>query len=779
MPFAGTRSQRRVHGRGHPDAVGTRPPLEVYTAPMAEQIFDVEGMDCTSCARSLEKGVASLPGVDACEVDFTSARLRARGEVGPEAVMRRAEELGYRARPRGGGGGGPADGVSGGSAGARDGAPPSPQTLLSFLLGRTDTRLALVGALFLIPGLVFHEILGWEALWIDLPALGALALAGVPVVRSAWRGLRFNRELNIQALMTIAAVGAVVIGAWVEAGMVIVLFALGEGLEGFAAERARNAIRSLATVAPARALRILSVEGDAAEVEVAVGALVPGDIIAVRPGERVPMDGVVVAGHSTVNQAALTGEAIPVEREPGGTVLAGSINGEGVLEVQVTHRAEDTTLHRMIRMVEEAQSRRAPVQRFLDRFARAYTPAVVALAVVVAVVPPVALGAPFWNPDPDTLGWFYRSLALLVVACPCALVISVPASVVSGLTNAARDGVLVKGGAHLEALAGIRAVAFDKTGTLTEGILSVVRVRSVDCAGGDLREVCDPCDELLALAAAVERRSEHPVGRAVAAEAEARGLRERIPAATEHRVLAGRGIEARLRGRPVTVGSHRHFDQNVPHDGHHCRLAAADAVEGRTPVLVELDGRYLGTITLEDTPRPSAVEAVEELRRMGLRTLLLSGDSDGAAGTLARTIPVDEVRADLLPEEKVRAVESLRDEVGAVAMVGDGINDAPALAAATVGIAVGGELGGTDQARETAGITLLRTDLRAIPRTIRLARATMRTIRANVAFAIGIKVVFLALVLLGMGTLWMAVLADVGATLLVTLNGMRLLRWGG
>lgn len=756
---------------------------------MTDRIFDVEGMDCASCARSLEKGVASLPGVEGCEVDFTSARLTARGSVSSEAVMHRARELGYQARPRGGGTGGSGAGASAASpqVDAHEDSPRSRQTLLAFLLGRGDTRLALVGALFLVPGLVFHEILGWEALWIDLPALGALALAGMPVLRSAWRGLRVNRELNIQSLMTIAAVGAVVIGAWVEAGMVMVLFALGEGLEGFAAERARSAIRSLATVAPGRALRILSVAGDPGEVEVPVQDLAPGDVIAVRPGERIPMDGVVVAGHSSVNQAALTGEALPVEREPGGKVLAGSVNGEGVLEVQVTHRAEDTTLHRMIRMVEEAQARRAPVQRFLDRFARLYTPAVVALALVVAVVPPLAMGAPFWNPDPDTVGWFYRALALLVVACPCALVISVPASVVSGLTNAARDGVLVKGGAHLEALAGVRAVAFDKTGTLTEGILSVVRVRSVDCAGAEFgngdaeagaESGCDPCDELLALAAGVERRSEHPVGRAVAAEAEARGLRERIPDATHHRILAGRGIEARLSGRPVTVGSHRHFDQNVPHDGHHCTLAAADAVEGRTPVLVELDGRYLGTITLADTPRPSAVEAVAELRRMGLRTLLLSGDSDGAAASLARAIPVDEVQADLLPESKVQVVESLRDRLGSVAMVGDGINDAPALAAATVGIAVGGELGGTDQARETAGITLLRTDLRAIPRTIRLARATMRTVRANVVFAIGIKVVFLVLVLMGLGTLWMAVLADVGATLLVTLNGMRLLRWG-
>jgi Zn2+/Cd2+-exporting ATPase len=655
----------------------------------------------------------------------------------------------------------------------------APGSLLSYLLRRRQARPALVGAVLLVPGLLFHEIFGWDALWIEAPALLALLIAGIPVVRAAWLGLLVRRELNIQALMTIAAVGAVIIGAWVEAGMVIVLFALGEALEGYAAARARGAIRGLVAVAPEWALRIRTASGADGEVEVGVETLVPGDVIAVRPGERIPMDGDVVAGRSSVDQSTLTGESVPLERSPGSQVLAGSVNLEGVLEVRVTRRAEDTTLHRMIRLVEEARQRKAPVQRFIDRFARVYTPAVIALAVAVVIVPPVAFGAPFWNPEPGTFGWLYRGLALLVVACPCALVISVPASVVSALTNAAGSGVLIKGGAHLEALARVRAVAFDKTGTLTEGALSVVGVRSVDCAEeyGPDGEACEPCDELLAVAAAVERRSEHPVGRAVAAAARERSLEHRVPEATGHRALAGRGIEAHLPAGPVMVGSHRHFDLHLPHDGEHCRLAALDAVEGRTPVLVHMDGSYLGTISLQDTPRPTAAAAVDDLRRMGVRTVLVSGDSQGAALSLAEGIHVDELRAELLPEEKLRIVEELRSRHGPVAMVGDGINDAPALAAADVGIAVGGALGGTDQARETAGVTLMRDDLRVLPRTLRLARAAMRTVRANVAFAIGIKVVFLVLVLLGLGTLWMAVLADVGATLVVTLHGMRLLRW--
>ncbi len=656
--------------------------------------------------------------------------------------------------------------------------------IIHYLLRRPDARPALFGALLLIPGLFFHEILGWEGGWIEIPALLAVGLAGAPVLRAGWRGLRINHELNIQALMTIAVVGALFIGAWVEAGMVVVLFSIGEALEGYAAARARGAIQGLMTVAPDRAALI---ERDGNPVSSGksepVEDLTPGDVILVLPGERLPMDGVVRAGMSTVDRSALTGESLPEDVEPGSEVLAGSVNGEGALEVVVSRHASETTLHRMIRLVEEAHGSRAPVQRFIDRFARIYTPAVVALAALVAIIPPVLFGLPFWNPDPDTFGWFYRALALLVVACPCALVISVPASVVSALTNAARSGVLIKGGAHLEALAGIRAVAFDKTGTLTEGALTVVGVRAVDCAtlADGSTGPCDPCDDLLALAAAVEQRSEHPVGRAVAEAAHGRLASERIPEAVEHRALTGRGVTALLSGsgQRVTIGSHRHFDLHVPHDGEHCREASADAEEGRIPVLVELDGRFLGTITLSDVPRPTAKQAIEELDRMGIATILLSGDSEPSARFIAERVGIREVRADLFPEQKMAAVRELEQRFGSVSMVGDGINDAPALAAVEVGIAVGGDLGGTDQAREAAAITLMSHDLRVLPRSIHLARATMRTVRENVAFAVGIKVAFLALVLAGVGTLWMAVLADVGATLVVTLWGMRLLRWEG
>ncbi len=729
-------------------------------------------MDCAGCARSVERGVGSLPDIAACEISFPAGILEVRGAAPADEIVQRIQALGFGATP-----------AESSDPEADDAEPPS---LIPWLLGRRSSWPALAGAVLLLPGLIFHEILHWEALWIELPALVALLLAGGPVVRSGWRGLRINRELNIQALMTIAAVGAVVIGAWVEAGMVMVLFSLGEALEGFAADRARRAIRGLMTVAPDRALRL---DPDGSTHEVAVDTLDPGDTIVVRPGERIPMDGVVRTGHSAVDESALTGESIPREKGEDDEVMAGAVNGEGALEVRVTRHASETTLHRMIRLMEEAQSRRAPTQRFIDRFARVYTPAVVVLAAAVAILPPLLLGAPFWNPDPDTFGWFYRSLALLVIACPCALVISVPVSVASALTNSARAGVLVKGGAHMEMLSRIRVVAFDKTGTLTEGALTVVGVESVDCHQTGTRlddpdrvaaathaarhhsdEPCEPCTELLAVAAAVEARSEHPVGRAVVGAARHRLPPERIPIATEHRALIGRGITAQLHGRTVTIGSPRHFG-----DVDERSLAAQES--GKMPVLVTMDEERLGTITLSDIPRGSARRAVDRLHRMGIETILLSGDSEAAAAAVARQVGISRTEGDLLPQEKLSRVEALQAERGPVAMVGDGINDAPALAVADVGIAVGGGLGGTDQAREAAAVTLMRPDLETLPRTLRLARATMRTIRANVAFAIGIKVAFLALVLAGMGTLWMAVLADVGATIVVTLYGLRLLRW--
>lgn len=745
--------------------------------------FRVTGMDCASCARQIESAVARVEGVEACTLNFTTETLQVQGPVAPGAVIDRVRELGYDATET------PTNQPTNSLANQ---STVKPTNLRRYLWQQADTRLALLGALLILPGLIFHELLpglGWHHPLFDVTSLAAMITAGYPIAVNAWRSLRFNREININVLMTLAAAGAVVIGVYTEAGLVMVLFAIGEALEGYTTSRARDSIRSLMTVAPQEAWVLrpclechehLGQNGYSGgpcpfctveEQRLPVAELRLGDRIIVKPGERVAMDGRVLAGVSSVNQAPITGESRLVEKAAGDQVFASSINGEGSLEIEVTHLAADNTISRLIKMVEEAQERRAPAQRLVDRFAQIYTPAVVVLATLVALVPPLFFGAPFWNAAAPTQGWLYRALALLVVACPCALVISTPVSIVSAISNAAHNGVLIKGGAYLEILSRARAIAFDKTGTLTRGRPAVVAVRSVRCETPN-GAVCADCDDLLALAHAVEQRSEHPLARAIVEEAEQRGVQRQYPVASAVRALAGRGVTGLVNGRQVTVGSHAHFDNEVPHPAHCQEVVAADR-QGYTTMLVSADGDYVGYIAVADTVRQSSRPAVSALKRLGLQALvMLTGDNEATARSVGQQVGVEDVRANCLPEEKVAAVTALRRQYGDVAMVGDGINDAPALASASVGVAIGS----TAQAMETADVVLMGNDLRQLPFALELSRATMRTIRVNVALSLGIKFVFLLLVLLGLGTMWMAVLADVGTSLLVTLNGMRLLR---
>jgi Cd2+/Zn2+-exporting ATPase len=664
--------------------------------------FTIKGMNCAGCARTIESGVTQLTGVQSCELSFTTERLRVSGTATREAVAQRVRDLGYEA-------------VEPAPAAAPIPIAPPPG-FIRFTWNRQETRLALLGALLMLPGVVLHEILGREALWIDAFALLAMALTIGPIAGSAWRSLILSRELNINALMTIAAVGAVIIGAYVEAGLVMVLFALGEALEGYTSTRARHAIKSLLEVVPQTALRLGSgCCGSGCEERVAVSELQVGDLIVVRPGERIPMDGTVRAGMSSVNQAPITGESRLIEKEAGADVFAGSINGEGSLEITVTHLASDNTIARMIRLVEEAQERRAPVQRFVDQFAQWYTPTVVVLALLVAAVPPLVFGQPFWNPGPEEFGWLYRALALLVVACPCALVISTPVSLVSAMGTAARNGVLIKGGVFIETLSKVRVVAFDKTGTLTAGRPTVVAVRSAACPEPGFAAVghCDACDEVLMLAGAVERRSEHPLAQAIVIASARHGLHGRVAAAESVTALIGRGVTGRVDGQEVLIGSHRHFDRDIAHEPAHCAAAAQDAAVGYTPVMVGVNGKYLGTITLADTLRDSSRVAVDQLKALGLRAVvMITGDQRSTAERIGAEVGVTDVRAELLPEHKVAAVEALQREFGPVAMVGDGINDTPALATASVGITIGGAHGGTNQAMETADVTLMSDDLR-------------------------------------------------------------------
>ena len=502
-----------------------------------------------------------------------------------------------------------------------------------------------------------------------------------------------------------------------------------------------------------------------------VGDLAVGDRILVKPGERIAMDGRVDAGASAVNQAPITGESVPVEKLPGSDVFAGSINGAGALEVEVTRLAADNTISRIIHMVEEAQAQKAPAQRWIDQFARYYTPAVVALAVLVAAVPPLLLGQPFLDPGDGTHGWLYRALALLITACPCALVISIPVSVVSGISRAAQLGVLIKGGAYLEAAGSLNVVAFDKTGTLTRGEPAVTSVISLNGAGED---------GVLQVAAAVEARSEHPLARAVVRQAETRSLA--YQPAEGFRALLGRGAEGQVYGRAARVGNLALFaDAGIPLPEAATRGAAELEQAGNTVMLVHgatAPGRepeVLGLVAVADTIRPDARAATAALKAAGIRhTVMLTGDNERTAHAIAEQAGVDDVRANLLPEGKVEAIEKLMAEYGRVAMVGDGVNDAPALARATVGIAMGGA--GTDQALETADIVLMGDDLLKLPFAIRLSRQTLAVLRQNIAFSLLVKTVVMVLVLTGTATLWMAVFADVGTSLIVIANGMRLLR---
>jgi Cd2+/Zn2+-exporting ATPase len=660
---------------------------------------------------------------------------------------------------------------------ASDKPSAAPTSFFRFLRTGRETRLALIGALLIAPGVIFHELLpflGVQSELIDLASIAGLLIAGYPIAGSAWRALIAQRRVTINVLITLAAVGALAIGAYAEAGFVVVLFAIGEAMEGYAAARTRDAIRSLMSIAPSTATVLRRpVDCPSCEPEeqtVATQDIQVGDVLVVRPGERIPMDGRVLAGASYVDQSPITGESIPVHKQAGDEVFAGTLNGTGALEVEVSRQVEDTVLARIIHRVSEAQAHKAVAERLMDRFARYYTPAVVGLAGVLAIAPPLLFGAPFW-PTPQDQGWLYRALALLVVSCPCALAISTPVAVISAIGNAARRGILIKGGAYLEALARITAIAFDKTGTLTKGEPSVARVRSVRCVD-PAQTLCAPCCDLLAIAGALERRSEHPFARAVVAAAEAQGVSDDYPAAQQVRAIAGRGVIGQVDGREVVIGSHDYFDCSLPHDEAVCKELDALTATGLTPVLVGVDGAYAGYIALADTVREGCRSMIEALRRCGVRvTVMLTGDNANVARAVAEQAGIDEVQAGLLPDQKVAVVRALRDRYGAVAMVGDGINDAPALAAATVGIAVGS---GSGQAIETADVVLMGDSLTKLPDALRLAQATMRTIRTNIALATGIKAGTMVLVLLGLSTMWLAVLADVGALLLVTLRGMRL-----
>jgi len=726
------------------------------------QVFEISGLDCPDCAKKVASGVQKLPGVQISELNFATRKLTVVGESSAQLIGDRVRELGHD--------------IVLPESNQKQTNQHSPN-FFRFLWKRNETRFAILGVLLILPGLILNELLGQEHVWVNWLSSAAILAAGWPVARSAWQNLRINHNVDINFLMSIAAIGAFIIGAYTEAGMVMVLFALGEALEGFTSEKAHASIESLLDIVPQTATRLIKNNGALSEITLNVSDIQIGDHILVRPGEIIPMDGMVLEGISAVNQASITGESSLIEKKLGDEVFASSINGESALIISVTHLSEDNTISRVVKMVQEAQGKQAPAQRFIDQFAHWYTPLVVVLASMVAIIPPLFFNQPFLNPAEGGTGWFYRGLTLLVISCPCALVISTPVSIISAISNAARHGILFKGGLHMETLSKAKVFAFDKTGTLTEGTPVVVAVR-----GTDHREFlsisgsCEDCSDLVALAHAVERRSQHPLAQAVAQAADKLGVTDRYPAALQVTVNPGMGVSGDVGGRMVQIGSHRWIDDGIQHSQEDCNDLKEVEQGGSSQIHIAIDGKLQGSLLAIDTPRETSRKAIDDLKHMGIKEfVMLTGDQPEAARQIAEAVGVTDFRSGLLPQDKLTAVEDLKQKYGTIVMVGDGINDAPALALADIGIAVHGT-NSSAQAMETADITLMQADLAQLPFALNLSRTAMNTIRFNIAFAIGIKAIFMLLAMLGLSSMWMAVVADMGISILVTLNGMRLLR---
>jgi Cd2+/Zn2+-exporting ATPase len=636
--------------------------------------------------------------------------------------------------------------------GGQDHGPAAAQGAVASAWGEGLARFAAALA-FAVGAELLHffapETLPWEMAGMAL-AVVAIGLAGFSTYAKGLAALRHAR-LNINALMTVAVTGAFLIGQWPEAAMVMALYAIAEWIEARAVDRARNAIQGLLSLTP-ETVEVRQADGSWALAPAA--SLSPGATIRVKPGARFALDGVISEGSSTLDQSAVTGESLPVDKTVGDAVFAGTVNLSSTLVLNVSAGAGDTLIARIIHAVEQAQGSRAPTQQFVDRFARVYTPAVFGLAVAVAVGLPLLMNTPW-------LAAVYKALVLLVIACPCALVISTPVSVVSGLASAARRGILIKGGVHLENAHRIRAIAFDKTGTITEGQPRLVASEYLLSQTGEAQAT--------AWAAALAGHSDHPVSQAIA-----HGLPATAASVAGFTAWAGRGVGGQVDGQTLLLGNHRLIEERgLCSAALEAKLALHEA-QGHTVTLLANEREVLALFAVADTIKPGSRDALAALRQLGVRTAMLTGDNTTTAKSIARQAGIDDARGDLLPEDKLTAVETLQQQHGFTAMVGDGINDAPALARADIGIAMGGA--GTDIAMEAADVVIMSDDLRRIPDTIRLSRRVYNILRQNIALALSIKLVFLGLAIFDNATMWMAVFADMGASLLVVANGLRLLR---
>ncbi|WAJ26162.1 heavy metal translocating P-type ATPase [Antarcticirhabdus aurantiaca] len=726
------------------------------SATLDRSRYRVTGMDCASCAAKVDTAVRRLPGVEDVMVSVSTETLTVTHfpSLDAGALERQVRNLGYGIAPAAAGPGSAGASHAGHDHGGHDDGASSQGHLHSHAEDEGGTawwktrkaRLtAACGAALVAAYVIGHAVPGIER----AAFLLALAVGLVPVAWRAITAARYGTPFSIEMLMTIAAVGAVIIGAQEEAAAVVFLFLVGEMLEGVAAGRARKSIQGLTALVPKTAL----VEANGETREVPAENLAVGATILVRPGDRIAADGTIVEGASAVDEAPVTGESVPKRKTIGDAVFAGTINTDGVLRVTVTAAAADNTIARVVRLVEEAQEAKSPTERFIDRFSRVYTPAVLVVGALVAIVPPLLFGGAWGE-------WVYKGLAILLIGCPCALVISTPAAIAAGLSTGARRGLLMKGGVVLEGLSRITAVALDKTGTITEG---KPKVTDVVAAGRSDRDV-------LSLAAALERGSSHPLALAILDKAKAEGAP--VPPAFDAQAIPGEGVSGSVGGMKAFLGSPQAVARTVSLAPWESQIRSLND-EGKTVSVLLAGGAVAGLLAIRDEPRADAAAGLSALKHEGIQAVMLTGDNRRTAQAIARSLGI-EAQAELLPQDKQRIVKELQGRGFVVAKVGDGINDAPALAAADVGIAMGG---GTDVALETADAAALHGRMRDIPDMIALAKSAMGNIRQNIAIALGLKAVFLVTTVLGITGLWPAILADTGATVLVTANAMRLLGW--
>ncbi|HAT1770898.1 TPA: cadmium-translocating P-type ATPase [Legionella pneumophila] len=704
------------------------------TTPLRLTTFFVAGLDCPAEEQLIRRQLQGIPEIEHLDFNFIAEEVTIHHRLSSiDLLQQRIAALGMSVRAKSG------------IHPAKEGGRPLSDSSWLFII--------LAGVFALFSELAAYFLGTEQSAWSIIPALLAMVLSGPPTFKKGWLALR-TKAMNINSLMLIAISGAVLIGEWPEAAMVTVLFALAERIERYSLDKARLAIRSLMQIAP----EIARVEMDSGQWQTMPVEEVPLEaVFRVRPGERIPLDGVVISGQSTVNQAPITGESMPVVKQVGDDVFAGSLNEHGAFEVKVTKASGDTLLAKIGKAIEQAQAERAPTQRFVDQFAKYYTPIMVLIAVFIALIPPLVLGYPFYD-------WLYKALTLLVIACPCALVISTPVAVVSGLAAAAKHGLLIKGGSYLETGYRLKLIALDKTGTLTEGKPIVT-----DFIVYDKRQTKE---QLLLLAASLDSHSEHPVAHALVEYWQQEQPNSSLLDVEQFFALPGRGVKGLVHQELYYVGNHQ-----LTEDNQVCNSAIEQALkrleeEGKTTVILSNSFTVLAVFAVADTLRTTSQWAIARLHQQGIKTAMLTGDNAVTAHAIAKQVGIDEVKANVLPTDKLQAIDFLIEQYKAVGMVGDGINDAPALAKATISFAMGK---GTDTALETADVALMNDNLAMLPLYIDLSRNTARILRQNISLSIAIKGIFFFLALAGIATLWMAVFADMGASLIVVVNGLRLL----